>query len=132
LIVVDANVVASLYLPGPLATAALRLADRDPDWAAPSLLRSELRNILATYMKLRSLKLPNAIAIQQEAELLMSNRFYELASLDVLALAEHSGCSAYDCEYVVLARQLGLSLVTDDRQLLRRFPGVAVPLHSSH
>jgi predicted nucleic acid-binding protein len=127
-IVVDANVLANLYLPGPLTAAATRLADRDPHWVAPVLLRSELRNILATYMKLRALKLPDALAIQQGAELLLQGRLYDMASLEVLALAEQSGCSAYDCEYVVLARQLGVSLVTDDRQLLRRFPKITVPL----
>ena len=35
-------------------------------------------------------------------------------------------CSSYDCEYVALARQLGVLLVTGDTDLTSRFPNDAV------
>ena len=49
-------------------------------------------------------------------------------SRSVLGLVNESPCSAYDCEYVALAMQLGTNLVTMDKQVLRAFPDVAVPL----
>jgi predicted nucleic acid-binding protein len=42
-------------------------------------------------------------------------------------LAKHS--SAYDCEFVGLANDLNVGLVTNDREILKAFPNVAVPLH---
>jgi len=39
-----------------------------------------------------------------------------------------SDCSAYDCEYVALAQDLDVPLVTTDRQVLREFPKIAVSL----
>ena len=45
----------------------------------------------------------------------------------VLALALESRCSAYDCEFVWLARDLRVPLVTVDRQVLGAFPDTAVP-----
>jgi predicted nucleic acid-binding protein len=44
----------------------------------------------------------------------------------VLTLATRSRCSAYDCEFVAVAQDLGVPLVTTDRQVLRAFPSVAV------
>lgn len=45
----------------------------------------------------------------------------------VLSLALDSGCSAYDCEFVWLARDLRVPLVTADRHVLGAFPDTAVP-----
>ena len=48
-----------------------------------------------------------------------------VASEQVLQLATSSGCSAYDCEFVAAAQQLGVPLVTEDRAILTAFPGLA-------
>jgi predicted nucleic acid-binding protein len=45
-----------------------------------------------------------------------------------LALAVTSGCSPYDCEFVVLAQATRVPLVTNDRRVLAALPGVAVSL----
>ena len=104
------------------------LYQRDPDWAAPVLWRSEFRNVLATQVRRRSLTLELATALQAEAEDLMAGREYQVPSADVLRIAAESGCSAYDCEYVLLARQINVPLVTSDQAMLAAFPGTAVPL----
>ena len=121
MIVVDTNVIAYLYLPGPYTPAAEALLLSDLDWAAPLLWRSELRNILSTYVRKALLSLEDAYRIQREAEALMADREYEVDSLDVLKLAKDSGCTAYDCEFVALARRLGVTLVTQDAKLRQAF-----------
>jgi predicted nucleic acid-binding protein len=61
-----------------------------------------------------------------EAESLMSGGEFAVISGDVLSLAASSACSAYDAEFVVLAREMGVPLVTTDRRLLESFPETAV------
>ena len=130
MIVVDTNVLAYLYLPGEYTAHAEALLERDPDWVAPLLWRSEFRNILAGYMRRGRLSLEQARATQAEAESLLAGAEYEVDSRHVLELVRDSDCSAYDCEFVVLAKQLGAALVTMDAKLSRAFPTHAVALMS--
>ena len=48
-----------------------------------------------------------------------------VASEQVLQLATSSRCSAYDCEFVAAAQQLGVPLVNEDRAILAAFPHLA-------
>jgi predicted nucleic acid-binding protein len=128
MIVVDTNVLAYLWLPGERTKAAERLLRKDADWNAPLLWRSEFRNVLAGCLCRGDLNLETALKIADEAEGQMSGREFTVPSAQVLARAEESNCSAYDCEFVVLADELGVSLVTSDEKLLRSFPAITRPL----
>lgn len=84
--------------------------------------------MLALYLRQNLITLTQALALQAEAESLMNDREYSIPSTDVLNLVASSACSAYDCEFVALARQLALKLVTQDKKLLREFPEIAISL----
>ena len=122
MIVVDSNVLAYLYLPGAFTARAEALFQSDPEWVAPVLWRSDFRNILSGYMRRESLTFDQAASLQREAEDLMRDCEFDVDSDDVLQLVRDSDCSAYDCEYVVVATKLDVKLVTMDKQLLRAFP----------
>ena len=125
MIVVDTNVVAYLLLPGPQTALAEDLLIQQPEWAAPPLWRSEWRNVLAGYLRRGALDLNQALALQQQAELLVIRHEEPVSSQAVLQLVASSRCSAYDCEFVAAAQQLDVPLVTADRALLAAFPEVA-------
>ena len=122
MIVVDSNVLAYLYLPGDHTARAEALLEQTPDWAAPVLWRSEFRNILAGYMRRKTLTFDQACNLQTEAESLLAGSEFEVDSWTVLELVRDSDCSAYDCEFVALAIKLDTKLVTVDKKLLRAFP----------
>ena len=128
MIVVDSNIIAYLYLPGELTARAETLMENDPDWAAPLLWRSEFRNILAGYMRRKTISFDQACDLQNEAESLLAEAEFEVDSATVLTLVRDSECSAYDCEFITLAIQLGTKLVTMDKKLLRAFPQHATAL----
>lgn len=125
MIVVDTNVVAYLWIPGARTTHAEELLRRDPVWCAPLLWRSEFRNVLATYLRRKFLDLQTASQLMLESESHMAGREFAVPSDEVLRHAAVSGCSAYDCEFVVLAEQLGVPLITTDKGVLSSFPRVA-------
>lgn len=128
MIVADTNLIAYLYLPGRHSDAAESILLKDPDWAVPRLWRSEFRNILATYMRQGSLRLDDAVSIFRRAESLVADNEFDVSSPAVLRLAEESGCSAYDCEFVALARHLRIRLISADAKLRRAFPECVVSL----
>lgn len=128
MIVVDTNVIAYLYLPGDHTAAAEALCRMDSEWSAPLLWRSELRNVLATQIRVGRLELEAAQSIQTEAEQLLQGREFAVDSAEVLRLAADSGCSAYDCEFVTLAEYLDVPLYSADRRLIERFPHRTRPL----
>ena len=126
MIVTDTNLLAYLLLPGERTDAAEAVWRSDPDWHAPLLWRSELRNVLALRMRAQDLALPEARAVAREAERLMDGREHAVGAGHVLRIAHASGLSAYDCEFAALAEALSAPLVTADRDLLDALPALAV------
>ena len=126
MIVADVNLVAALLLGGADAAVARQVLECDPDWAAPLLWRSEFRSVLAAYLRQRNLSLDDAWRAHELATKLLGRHEFLPAGDTVLRLVASSRCSAYDCEYLALAQQLGVPLVTSDKQVLRSFPKVAV------
>ena len=128
MIVVDTNVIAYLILVGTHTMKARKAYHRDPDWAAPILWQSEFCNVLAQYMHRDQMSIPQALEFMDEAETLIQGREYKVSIQRVLGLTANSRCSAYDCEFLVLAEDLGLPLVTSDSKVLKEFPARAVAL----
>ncbi|HEY2029490.1 MAG TPA: type II toxin-antitoxin system VapC family toxin [Myxococcales bacterium] len=126
MIVVDCNLLCSYALPGPRTGLADRVRTRDAGWCAPLLWRSEFRNVLAGQVRQKSLDLATAQELAAMAEAMLRDNEFMVDSSTVLARAAESGCTAYDCEYVVLAEELSVPLVTSDKQVLAAFPDRAI------
>ena len=128
MIVVDTNILAYLLLPCEFSPQADAMFKRDPDWVVPILWRSEFRNLLAGYVRRKTLTFDEVLKIQEEAEALLAGNEHVVDSRRVLELVRDSNCSAYDCEFIALAVRLGTRVVTMDGKMLREFPQYAVPL----
>jgi predicted nucleic acid-binding protein len=128
MIVVDSNILAYLLIDGVFCKRAEALLASDSNWIAPLLWKSEFRNILAGYIRRKDFSFDKAYQIIREAEFILSSKEFEVDSLQVLELIRDSECSAYDCEFVGLAIKNNCKLVTMDKQILKAFPKIAVPL----
>jgi len=67
----------------------------------------------------------------QEAEEILAAHNESVSTELVLQLVSTSTCSAYDCEFVAAAQQLGVPLITEDRAILVAFPVVTQSLHQA-
>ena len=127
MIVVDTNILAYTMFEGEKSSLTEQALQKDSDWIAPLLWKSEFLNVLALHLRRENLTIENAKFIME-----LSNRYikadFQVPPSHILDLIATSKCSAYDCEFVALAQELGIQLVTEDRQILEQFPEIAVSL----
>jgi predicted nucleic acid-binding protein len=127
MIVADTNLIVYLYITGDQSDKAMRVVEKDPFWVAPPLWQSEFRNVLAGYIR-KGMSLEEAKRIMGLALDAMETRQVPPSPNLVLALIANSNCTAYDCEFIALAKETESCLVTADRHLLKEFPGTAISL----
>ena len=126
MIVVDTNVIASMWVPNDMDEWVYKVLKKDSDWVAPLLWRSEFRNVLSIYLRKGILELSVVLQAMEEAEQLMDSNEFEVNSTQVMSFVADSSCSAYDCEFVALADDLNIKLVTFDKKITREFPKIAI------
>jgi len=126
MIVADSNLVAYLLIPGDRNALADQILLTDSNWAVPLICRSEFRNILTLYMRRAGMSLTQAKRTMEQAETLWRNKEFAVPSDDVLELTARHNVTAYDGEFVVLAKQLGVPLVTFDKAVRKAFPNITI------
>jgi predicted nucleic acid-binding protein len=134
MIVADADVISYFWLDVGRTDTARAVRQREETWAAPSLWRSEFRTVLAQHMRHRGLDRADALRIAARAETDLEDRTYDVSTDAVLRLVDQTGHFSRllsGCEYVALAQQLGVSLVTGDRAVVEQFPDTAILLEEA-
>jgi predicted nucleic acid-binding protein len=86
---------------------------------------------LALYLRKKILSYQDVLAVMRQAERLMRGNEHTVPSSDILELVNASTCSAYDCEFVALARKLEIPLVTADKKMLSAFPDDCLSLRDA-
>jgi len=117
MIVVDASVVAYLLIEGELTEVVRELYQVDPEWLTPPILNHEILSILAAVGAEE--QSPHSVEIiWRDARALLGARQQVPDPVNSLRLAVELGISSYDAQYLSLAQQLKLPLITGDARLL--------------
>ena len=127
MIVVDTNVMTRLVVGGEEGADSRALLEQDAEWAAPGILVSELRNVLLGFVRRGALTPDQAKAMCDDAWLALGGRIISVSGAEVMDAALECGLSAYNAEFVVLARTLGVPLATSDRAMLEGALDVSAP-----
>lgn len=130
MIVVDNDVISYFWIRMDTERAPLAqdVRARDPDWVAPRVWRSEFRNVLRSYMAGDYMTRAEAVEYARMAEEDLHGSTRPVSTPRVLQLVDATDHSAYDCEYVALAQELSVTLVTGDEGVADLFPDTAVLL----
>ena len=131
MIVVDTNVMTHLLMGGEGGADAALLFEQDPEWTAPVILMSELRDVLLGFVRHGALVSDQAKAMSDDAAEILGDRTVTVAGDQVFDVALECGLTAYDAEFVALARTLGVPLVTLDGAILQGAADVAVSLKNA-
>jgi predicted nucleic acid-binding protein len=128
MVVVDCNVIAHLLLDGEQTPRARALLERDADWHSDSTLMIEFTNLLATAMRVRKLAPDEAAIAVTQAQGVIDPGLHAASHFEALSVARRCRVSAYDARYLVVARDLGVRLVTEDARLREAAPDLTQSL----
>jgi predicted nucleic acid-binding protein len=129
-IVVDTNVIHYFWVSGQNTELAHGVRRRDPHWHAPFLWRSEMRNILAAYLRRGLLTRAQVDGILRASQHALADSSHHVSDASVLDVVESSTLTAYDAEFVALAQGLSVPLVTADKAVLKAFPERALTMQA--
>ena len=130
MIVVDTNVIHYCWVRGQHTEAAQAVRRKDPDWHTPILWRSELRNVLAAYLRRELMSRRQIVGILDAADQALAGSEHIIADELVLDVVAGSTLTAYDAEFVALASALSVPLVTADEAVLKAFPDQALTMEA--
>jgi predicted nucleic acid-binding protein len=129
-IVVDTNIIHYCWVRGANTEIAQAVRQKDPEWHAPILWHSELRNVLTAYLRRGMLTRAQIVGILSIADQALAECEHIIPDDLVLDVVGSSALTAYDAEFVALATALSVPLVTADKQLLKAFPSRALTMES--
>ena len=131
MVVVDANVLAYLFLTGDRTEQAQALFAKDCDWRSDAFILVEFTNVLTTSMRARRLPESDAAALLSTAESMLRDRLQFVSHADALRVAARFGVSAYDARYLAVCQVLGRKLVTEDGKLRAAAPSLTMSISES-
>ena len=103
MIVVDTNVIHYCWVRGQNTEIAQAVREKDPEWHAPILWRSELRNVLTAYLRRGMLTRAQIVGILGAADQGLAEREHIIPDDLVLDVVASTAPTAYDVEFVALA-----------------------------
>ncbi|HUF37637.1 MAG TPA: type II toxin-antitoxin system VapC family toxin [Anaerolineales bacterium] len=125
MIVVDTNVVSYLLIEGENTSLAQDIYRRDKIWLLPPIWRHEFLNVISSYIRFGGISEKVGRECWTRGIAMFGGIERETDMLKALGLSVNMGISAYDAQYVVLAREMQTRLITEDRKLLAAFPDLA-------
>jgi predicted nucleic acid-binding protein len=128
MLVADTTAIAHLHVAGDRHVAAIAAYRRDPDWVTVPLWRYEFVSVLSKHFRAGNLDAASARGCLAQALKLMVPRERLPEAFRPFEIAHDKGITVYDAYFAATAESLQLPLLTEDGELLAKFPGTAISL----
>ena len=128
MIVVDSNVLAARNMAHEKSLLAEQVNRRDPVWITPPLWRYEFQNILAKALWTKRMTVGAAVGVWRQVVEAMTENEHDPSPERVIDLTARYRITAYDANFIALAMEMGVPCVTEDGELQKKFPAIAVSM----
>lgn len=128
MIVVDTNVITYLFIEGEQTIKAQQVLALDAHWVVPLLWKHEFLNVLTTFARQGGASLKQVEKVWDRAVEFFSEKEQQVEFHRALSLSLRYHLSAYDAQYLSLAESLRVKCVTEDRQILKAYPKLAISM----
>ena len=126
MIIADNNIIVPIFLDEPHSSTCEELYEKEARWITPYLWQSEFKHVLTRSVKIEQFTIEGARQVFETADSAFSPLQQAVDHKQSFDLSLRYRLSGYDGEYVWLAENLQLPLVTFDKEVLKRASHVAV------
>lgn len=130
-VLVDTNVIVSLLIDNDWSDRARELYRRDPRWQTENHALVECTNVLVRYLRNGLMTGAEARAVLLTAETLFADNALHADHQAALMVGWERQVSAYDARFLVVARELGVRLTTEDAKLRHAAPELTQSLEQA-
>ncbi len=128
MIVADTFVVFHLFNETDLTKVAQKVLKKDPIWILPTLWQEEYANVLSKLARIENRASDEVIHhFSQTLESLHDSEVI-VESIKALEISLEYKVSVYDAHFLSLAKDFNAPLVTEDKEILKKCPHIAVSM----
>lgn len=128
MIVVDTCIVTHLFNETSMTLIAQRVLDTNSDWHIPSIWKEEYANVLLKLSKKNKTNPQKVLDLFQYTLNEMQDLEHVVETIEALDCALRYQISAYDAHFVVLAEKLNTHLITEDLEVIKKCPNIALTM----
>lgn len=129
MIIVDTCIVFHLFNETFLTSIAQEALNKDPNWILPMLWREEYANVLAKLARKEHRDIDDVINHFNYTMEELKNCEVVIDTQKALKISIKYKISVYDAHFIALAIELGTILITEDKEIIKNCPNLAVNLH---
>lgn len=130
MIVADTCLIYYLCNDNDLTPKAQHILEKDPYWIVPSLWRKEYANVLSKLARKEHRSIEEVIEHFNDTVTLFEESERPVEMEQALRISIAHKLSVYDAHFVTLAFQHHVFLITEDKEVLKRCPELAINMDS--